>query len=314
MTSPFVRPRTRSLLRFIAGAVLTGCASTGATFRSGVGDAYLEHTPWYAGAAPAAIRAGASRVAYLPVQFQHGATQPAQFDPSTSAGSATDGLLKEMNTYLDSLTGVAGVAERLVAGVSDDGGQQLVEPDVQFGCITELGLPGDDCQPRGDSALGRGSARMRLAVTRPSPAWTSWMGSTLDEQGAGHVLVLRLEVGSYLVRQRGLRGRKEVELGTGHTVSLPWLTALETPVQVLQLTGALVGRDGRAVRIGAEGILAKRTRLLVSAVGGEELLGEEAVSAARAARRDDLAGAPLAWQVAMRQLVAQLTGCADVAR
>ena len=55
-------------------------------------------------------------------------------------------------------------------------------------------------------------------------------------------------------------------LGTGFTKSLPWLTSLETPVAVLQLTGALVGRDGKAIRIGSEGFYAKRTRLAISCV------------------------------------------------
>lgn len=32
-------------------ALLAGCATTGATFRSGVGDRYLEHPPYYAGKA-----------------------------------------------------------------------------------------------------------------------------------------------------------------------------------------------------------------------------------------------------------------------
>lgn len=40
-------------------------------------------------------------------------------------------------------------------------------------------------------------------------------------------------------------------------------------MNVLQLTGALIDRDGKAVRIGAEGMLARRTRLLVSSIGGQ---------------------------------------------
>ncbi|HZA51832.1 MAG TPA: hypothetical protein VE549_13900 [Myxococcaceae bacterium] len=40
-------------------------------------------------------------------------------------------------------------------------------------------------------------------------------------------------------------------------MSLPWLTSLETPVSVLQLTGALIDRSGQAVRIGAEGSAAE---------------------------------------------------------
>jgi hypothetical protein len=69
-----------------------------------------------------------------------------------------------------------------------------------------------------------------------------------------------------------------------------------------------MGRDGRAIRIGAEGIVAHRTRLLVSGIGGQELLRDEDVAQVRTLRRDDLPGRPLAWQVALRQLVAQLTG------
>ncbi len=310
---PFIA-RGAALFVFAAAVASTGCASTGATFRSGVGDAHLERAPWYAGAAPSAIRSNTSRVAYLPIDFQSGATQPAAFDPSTGASSPTQSLLAEMNMYLDSLAKATGVAVRLDADPRAGDAASRVAPDVQFGCVTESGLQDDDCAIRADSVVGRGSARMRLAVGRPSPSWTSWLAQGLSAQQAGRALVIRLEVGSYLVRQRGLRGRKEVDLGTGNTTSLPWLTSLETPVQVLQLTGALVDANGQAVRIGAEGIYAKRTRLLVSAIGGVEVLGDEAVTAARNERRSDLPGAPLAWQVAMRELVAQLTGRGEVAR
>jgi len=96
-------------------------------------------------------------------------------------------------------------------------------------------------------------------------------------------------------------------------VELPWLTSLETPVSVLQLTGALVGRDGRAVRIGAEGLLAKRTGLVASAFGLQALLSDEDVQQLRTTRRDDLAGRPLVWQAALRSLVAELTGRAELA-
>jgi hypothetical protein len=99
-----------------------------------------------------------------------------------------------------------------------------------------------------------------------------------------------------------------VELGSAHRVPLPWLTSLEAPVTVLQLTAALVDREGRAVRIGAEGILPRRTRLLVSAAGAQELLGDEDIRAVGTTRRADLPGQPLAWQVAMRSLVDGVTG------
>jgi len=148
---------------------------------------------------------------------------------------------------------------------------------------------------------------MKLTVGRPSAEWTAWMQEAMDANGVSQTLVLTLELGQYLPRQSGILGRKSVELGTGHEVPLPWLTSLETPVTVLQLTGALVGRDGRAIRIGAEGLVAKRTRLTVSSMRAQELLRDEEVAELRTLRRADLPGEPLAWQVAIRTLVEQLT-------
>jgi hypothetical protein len=84
-------------------------------------------------------------------------------------------------------------------------------------------------------------------------------------------------------------------------------------VSVLQLTGALMGPDGLAIRIGAEGLLARRTSLLMSGLGAQALISDEDVEAIRTARREDLPGKPLVWQVAVRELVAELTGRAELA-
>lgn len=216
-----------------------------------------------------------------------------------------------MNAYLDTLATSYGLGVRLAEGgrVSAVAHRETIAPpDVSFGCITETATPDGDCAVRGDSVLGRRGHTMRLAVARPSAAWIAWTRDLLHATGMERTLVITLEVGQYLPRQRGLLGKKEVELGTGHVVSLPWLTSLETPVSVLQLTGALVDADGRAVRIGAEGIHAHRTRLAVSAVGGVEVLSEEDVREVRAARREDVAGRPVGWRVALEGLVRGVVG------
>lgn len=295
--------------------VTAGCASTGATFRSGVGDAFLEHPPYYAGASLASVSSDRSRVGYLPITYQRGASQAAIFDPRSGPGTPVGALLAEMNAYLDSLSATHGFGVRLAEGGRVSAVTHAATtspPDVRFGCATQSGAPDDDCADRGDGALGRGRQTMQLAVGRPSTAWTGWMRELLTGAGAGRGLVVTLEVGQYLPRQTGLRGDKDVELGTGHVTRLPWLTSLETPVTVLQLTGALMNPDGQAVRIGAEGIVARRTRLLVSSVGGQEVLRDEDVAAVRTRRRDDLPGQPLAWRVALAHLVEQLTGRAIV--
>jgi hypothetical protein len=296
------RRTTRHLAAAWLVAASTACATTGATLNSGVGDAFPEHPPYYAGAARAAIAADASRLGYQPIVFQRGASQSEIFDPKSAPGTPTAALLAEMNAYLDTLVGPAGVRVAAPAGAG------ALPPDVRFGCLTDTGAPDDDCTVDASSALGRGRQEMKLAVGRPSAEWTSRTGEAMSAAGATRTLVVTLEIGQMLLRQRGVRGDKELELGTGHTARLPWLTSLETPVSVLQLTGALVDRDGKAIRIGAEAFHPKRTPFLLSGIGAQALLRDEDVNEARAARRDDLSGRPLAWRVALRNLVSQLTG------
>ena len=295
----------------LALAALTACASTGATFRSGVGDSFPEHPPFYAGKSTAEVAGDPARIGHLPVAYQRGATQAAIFDPKSGPGTPVGDLLVEMNTFLDSLTANKSVSVRLVEGGKVSAVTHAATgtpPDVQFGCATETGLAGDDCAVSGDTALGRSRQGMRLAVGRPSTEWTNWMREVMTGAGVGRALVITLETTPRLPRQTGFRGDKKLELGTGHTMDLPWLTSLETPVVVLQLTGALMDRDGQAIRIGVEGITAHRTRLLVSALGAQELISDEDVARVRTQRREDLPGQPLAWQVAIRHLVAELTG------
>ena len=149
---------------------------------------------------------------------------------------------------------------------------------------------------------------MRLAVERPSPGWIARNAALLDSAGASHTLVITLEVGQYWTRQSGLRGSKSVELGTGYVMPLPWLTSLEAPVSVLQLTGALVSRDGKAARIGAEGLLAVRSPIVASGLGAQRLFTEDDVQQVRTLRRVDLPGQPLAWRAGLCQLLVQLAG------
>jgi hypothetical protein len=286
------------------GAVLvlaTACATTGSTFRSGVGDAHLESPPYYAGGRVS--RDVLPRVIHLPVGYQRGAAQSPIFDPGAGAGTPMAALLAEMNAFLDSL----GVTTRIDAAA---GASRGTPPDVHFGCPAD---PGDeDCErQREPNAEQR---RMRLAVGRPSTSWIGWAAAAADRAQASAVLVLTLEAGQYWTRQRGrFGGRKAVELGTDYSQPVPWLTSLDTPAHVLQITGALIGRDGRAIRIGAEGLFARRTGFLVSSIGAQALLTDEDVERVRTLRRDELPGRPLVWQAAIRNLVAELTGRGEVA-
>jgi hypothetical protein len=284
-------------IRVVAGgaAVLltAACATTGATLNSGVGDRLLEHPPYAAGSGRLS---GSGRIAHLPIAYQRGGSQEAFFDPEGEPGTPVAALLRDMNAYLDSLD----VSVRLAAPEPRHG----IRPDVYFGCEQN---PGGECVADSRDVSVQGRPWMKLTVGRPSEAWVTPVRRSLDQAGAAGTLVITLEVGQYWTIQKDLLGRKEVRLGDGYDVPVPWLTSLDQPVSVLHLTGALVGQDGRAVRIGAEGLIARRTSLLVSSMGGQALIRDEDVESLRTRRRDDLRGRPLVWQEALRSLVAELT-------
>lgn len=304
--TPPSRRATVALAVLLAAA--TGCATTGATLNSGVGDAFPRQPPWVAGADPSS--AGA-RLGHLPLRLELGEVAGLTAGTERELRDAAQPLLDALDRRLDSIAAATGLSIRLVEGgrysaVASRAADQ--PPDVRFGCVIDPRSALDECAVSGDTVLGRETYGMQLTVGRPSREWIDWAGGVMGERGVDAVLVLALEPGQYLPQQAGLRGDKYVQLGAGHRVALPWLTSLETPVTVLQLTGALVRPDGRAVRIAAEGIMVRRTSLPASAVGLQRILAPDDLRAALGHRRDDLRGAPPAWAVALDELLANLTG------
>lgn len=279
---------------WLFGAVLSvsACASTGATLGSGVGDAMLERAPFVAGRPLPADR---GRLLVLPVAWQAGATQPVFAEPRATGDTPMAQLLLDLQRALDTMAlGPAGTIAN---------GRGVVPPDVRFGCR----MLGEDCDPTLLLATpGQRDQRHQLSVGRPSSEWTTALGTQLSAHGATHALVVTLEIGQYLPRQRGLAANKVITLGRDHEQTLPWLTSLEAPVAVLQLTGAVVDREGKAVRIAAEGMRAKRSSLLLSAIDAQALLRDDDVAALRTLRRTDLAGTPLVWETALRNLLTDL--------
>jgi hypothetical protein len=279
------------LSNILIATTAAACATAGATYQSGVAPKSFDHPPFYAGAA---APVGAARVTHLPIRYQRGAEQAALFEPKDGAGSPAAALVAEMNAFLDSLS----LTTRVAVSIAEKG----TPPNVRFGCAVDAA---GDCTGEGEP--DRENRRLDLEVGRPSQEWITWLDGALGTSSE-HALVITLELGQYWPRQKGLSGSKEIELGTNHSLGVPWLTSLEKAVPVVQLTGALVGRDGRAVRIGAEGMMAKRANLGVSALGAQMLVTDDDIAKLRTLRREDLPGQPLVWQVALRTLMGQLTG------
>ena len=276
-------------------AATTACVSL-----PGAGASHdLTRPPWYHGAVFAVAPV---HLAALPLGFQPGGDAP-MFDPSSADGTPVAALVAEMNDSLAVIAQRAGIRVLRAAAPAE-----ARAPDVRFGCRAD---PVGDCvRAEGDGQPG--GAPMRLSTTDPSAAWTAWAAGVADSAGATHLLLVTLETADYWPRQEGWRGRKVVDLGSANTAPLPWLTALDRPVTVLQLTGAIVSADGRVQRAGAEGLHAVRTPFLLGALGAQSLLGDDDVERLRTARRDELPGRPLVWAEALRALVEQLVPAAAV--
>uniref|UniRef100_A0A832I232 Uncharacterized protein n=1 Tax=Eiseniibacteriota bacterium TaxID=2212470 RepID=A0A832I232_UNCEI len=261
-----------------------------------------------AGAAPAA--GGSRRGSFDRAPFVHGrdarpagavAHAPAAFlagdalSPTERTSPALAALLADVDTEL----------ARLVPGprVAPAADVARGAPRVRFGCLS--GDPGPDGNVASDGECDPRTRRMRFDVEGPSRAWREAAAAAAGDS-VGALVVVQLSLGQHWVRQQDWKGAKAIELGRGRRVPVPWLTSLDDPVEVLQLTGALVARDGRVLRVAAEGLAARRTGMTASVLGAQEILTEEDLAAARAAARDDLPGAPPAWRAALEALVGAL--------
>jgi len=71
-------------------------------------------------------------------------------------------------------------------------------------------------------------------------------------------LCIKLGFSEYPKADKGAFGQKVV-LGTGYEEGIKFLSAEDKPVEVLQVTGMLLDREGNIIRSGAEGIVAKDT-------------------------------------------------------
>jgi hypothetical protein len=101
---------------------------------------------------------------------------------------------------------------------------------------------------------------------------------------------------------------KEVALGTGYRQSIKFLTAEDKPVEVLHLTGVLLDATGKVVRAGAEGIVLRDTPFIAQAVDASRVFDAQEIQRVLSQeRRNDLPGSPLKIDVALDNLLAQLT-------
>lgn len=148
---------------------------------------------------------------------------------------------------------------------------------------------------------------MVMHVERPDASWRETVAGALNRAGASYAIAVQLGVSQYMKGYSGVF-RKEVVLGTGYRVPIKFLTAEDKPVEVLHLTGVLVDASGLLVRAGAEGIVLRDTPFLAQTVDASRTFdARELQDVLTQVRRNELPGAPLALDVALDNLLAQLT-------
>jgi len=259
---------------------LLASSATAEVFR---GD--FDRPPFYHGKPPAAD----DRVAHVSVSFRD---DPASLDLTPDRSPALAALLDSLRVELDRIA--------LTLPLPEGDWPMRDGPRIRFGC--RRGGTGPDGLPRpADEIDPDPPRRMTFGVEEPGRAWrervTAGAGDSIDA-----VIAIQLGFEEQWVRQASWKGRKAIEIGTDRSMPVPWLTSLDTPVQVLQLTGAVLTPTGRVMRVGAEGLMARRTRFGASVLGAQETLTEKDLAALVAPAE----GGPEPWRSALRTLVTNL--------
>lgn len=204
-------------------------------------------------------------------------------------------LLEAMNVYLDSL----GWGKRLRGEALPEKGA----PYVYVGSAEGEGAPPEAAMQRSEHDK---YPPMVIHILKPSNAWRNALGNAARTDQTEFVLWLKLGFSEYPKANKGAF-EKKVVLGAGYEEGIKFLSAEDKPVEVLQVTGILLDRAGNLVRAGAEGIVAKDSPFWVQVLEAQEGMSNEALrTLLHEERREDLPGRPLKWQVALRNLVAQL--------
>lgn len=204
-------------------------------------------------------------------------------------------LVAAMNAYLDSL----GWSKSLA-------GEALLEkgaPYVYVGSAEGEAAPPAAAMQRQEHDK---YSPMRIDIQDPSAAWRAPLPELAGGQQVDYLLLLKLGFSEYPISDKGMFGKK-VLLGTGYEQSVKFLSAEDRPLEVLQVTGILLDREGKVVAAGAEGIIAKDTPFWAQVLEVKEGSGNAALQQlVHDERRTDLAGRPLKWQAALNNLMAHL--------
>ena len=222
-----------------------------------------------------------------------GEPQPALLVPlraDTSAASRLEALRAAIDEYLRSQACCRATDQELPAGA----------PLLYVGSSEGEDVPLEAGDLREDYEK---YPPMIVHYAKPAAGWKAAAGDLALREGATRIVVTQLDFVQYPKADKGFFGKKVV-LGTHHEKDVRFLSALDKPIEVLQISGAVLDTDGRELCAGAEGIVGSDSPFWVQVLeAGKDIDDEMLARVLHSERREDVPGAPLAWQVAADQLL-----------
>lgn len=148
---------------------------------------------------------------------------------------------------------------------------------------------------------------MIIYTVEPSQQWRDSLKTQMHEKGANSAIFLMLGMSEYFMEEEFFHTSKMLSLGTGFRQPFEKVVLISQPIQVLHISGVLLDHNGRIVRAGAEGIYAWQTDSYnPNQILQPEITTELIEQISYDFRREELSFQPLAWQVALQNLIGQL--------
>jgi len=212
-----------------------------------------------------------------------------------SRRSSLQPLAEAMSSYIDSLQRI----QKLEADQLSLPGA----PRLFIGSSESFDAPSDAEMMRNENDK---YPPMIIHIEKPSKEWKTALAQSLTAVNGNYLLIMQLSFDDYPKADQGMFGKKVV-LGTDYEQGLNFLTAIDKPIEVLQLTGMLLDREGNILRAGSEGILAKDTPFSLQIFDIEKEIDKKAIDQLiQNERREDLPGQPLKWKVAIDNLLIKI--------
>ncbi len=148
---------------------------------------------------------------------------------------------------------------------------------------------------------------MAMHVDKAGKEWKTALEQQMNEAGTEYVLAFWIGFNEYPKANKGLF-KKKVMLGTDYEPEIRFLSGELEPVEVLQISGMLLDKKGNIIRAGGEAFLYEDSPFRVQVLGASTAIDDQTLQQSiTEIRRDDLPGRPLAWRVAIYNLLEQLT-------